>query len=143
MMIKDQLVDELKQAMRARDKLRLEALRYGLSLIKNAEIDKRSELIDEEMVKILRSEVKKRKEAIEQIRGGGREELAKEEEAKVEVLQEFLPKGLSQTEVEKVVDEVMVGGMSDFGGAMKVVMGKLAGRADGAMVAAIVKRKLA
>ena len=142
-MIKDQLVDKLKQAMKAQDKLRLEALRYGLSLIKNSEIDKHGELTDEEVVKILRSEVKKRDEAIEQFKLGGRQDLVIEEQAKVMVLKELLPAAMSEAEVEKVVDEVMVGGMSDFGGAMKAVMGKLAGRADGAIVAAMVKRKLA
>ena len=141
-MLRTELTEKLKAAMKAQDKIRLEALRYVLALVKNAEIDKHAELTDEELVKLVASEVKKRKEAIEQIRGGGREELAVEEEAKVKVLQEFLPEQMSDAEVEKMVGEVIAAGTGDFGGVMKAVMGEVAGRADGKLVAEIVKRRL-
>lgn len=90
-MLRTKLTDELKMAMRAQDRVRLEALRYLWALVKNAEIDKHGELGDEEIVKLAQGEVKKRREAIGQIRAGGREDLVQEEEAKLKVLVEFLP----------------------------------------------------
>jgi uncharacterized protein len=82
-------MEELKAAMKAQAKLRLDAVRYVLALVKNAEIDAKRELEDSEVIKIVRGEVKKRKEAMEMMKG--REDLMAEEEAKVKVLEEFLP----------------------------------------------------
>ena len=142
-MLRQRLLTELKLAMKAQDRLRLEAVRYLLALMQNAEIDKHGEVTDEELIKITRSEIKKRREAIDQIRKGGREELAQEEEAKVKVLEEFLPEGMSEVEIEKIVDQVI--GESeerDFGKVMKLAMQKVAGRVEGKVVSEVVRRKL-
>ena len=143
---------ELTAAMKAQDKVRLEALRYVLALMKNAEIDKHAELTDEELVKLVGSEVKKRKEALRlpsiALRASAQGKLGEkvrqwvdEEEAKLKVLMEWLPEQMSQAEIEKIVDEVMAGGGSDFGSAMRAVMGRGAGRADGRQGAEAGKRE--
>src|SRR3990167_3157301 len=108
-MLRDKLMAELTAAMKAQDKVRLEALRYVLALMKNAEIDKHAELTDEELVKLVGSEVKKRKEALRLAQGKLGEKVRQwvgEEEAKLKVLMEWLPEQMSQAEIEKIVDEV-------------------------------------
>lgn len=97
--LRQKITEELKTAMKAQDRLRLDAIRYVLALVKNAEIDVKRELEDSEVIKVIRGEVKKRQEAIGLIRRGGREELAREEEAKVKVLQEFLPEVMGEVRV--------------------------------------------
>ena len=141
-MLRDKLMEELKTAMKARDKVRLDALRYVLSLVKNAEIDKKADLNDEEVMKLIQSEVKKRREAIEQMKVGGREDLVKIEEDKLKVLGEFLPEQMSEGEIERIVSEAVSTGESNFGGIMRLVIEQVRGRAGGKLVAEIVKRKL-
>lgn len=142
-MLRQKLLTDLKLAMKARDRLRLEAVRYLLALIQNAEIDKHGEVTDEELMKITRSEIKKRQEAIDQIRKGGRGELVQEEEAKVKVLAEFLPEQMGEGEISKLVDQIIgESAEKDFGRIMKQVMERVAGRAEGKIVAEVVKRKL-
>ncbi len=141
-MLRDKIQEQMIAAMKARDKVRLEALRYLWSLIKNVEIDAKRELEDNEVIKVTGTEVKKRKEAIELMKQGGRDDLALSEEDKLKVLQEFLPEQMSEAEVEKIVDEVIAGGVSDFGRVMGQVMGRTAGKADGKVVSEIVKKKL-
>src|SRR3990167_5275008 len=102
-MLRNQIFEQLKAAMKARDKVRLDALRYLWSLIKNAEIDARVDLGDEQVVKIVQGEVKKRKEAMEQMGRAGRGELVTEEEGKLKVLEEFLPEQMSDEEISELV----------------------------------------
>jgi uncharacterized protein YqeY len=142
-MLRQRITDQLKEAMKAKDKTRLEALRYLLSLVKNKEIDKKGELTDEEIVTVAQSEIKKRKEAIELFRKGGREELVTEEEEKLKVLAEFLPEQMSKEEIERKVDEIISGGTKDFGAVMKAVMGEIKGKADGKLVSEVVRERLA
>lgn len=142
-MIKDQIIARMKQALKAQERLSLEAVRYALALIQNAEIDNRGELTDEQVIKLLQGEVRKRKEAIDQIRAGGREDLVQEEEAKVKVLQEFLPEGMGEGEISKLVDQIIgESAEKDFGRIMKQVMERVAGRAEGKIVAEVVRGKL-
>ena len=141
-MLRGEIQKSLTQAMKARDKRRLEALRYVWSLVKNAEIDEKKELDDGQVEKLVASEVKKRKQAIELMKSGGRDEVVKEEQEKLKVIEEFMPEQMGEGEIEKIVDEVMVGGDKDFGTVMGQVMGKTKGKADGKIVGEIVKKKL-
>lgn len=129
-------------AMKAKEVEKLAALRYVWAKIKEAEIDIKRELNDGEVIAILQKEVKARREAIEQFRTAGRSELVAEEEGKLQHLVALLPTMMSETDIEAVVDEVLVGGVNDFGGVMRAVMERVRGKADGAMVSAVVKRKL-
>ncbi len=142
MALRKKIQDEMKAAMRAQEKLKLEALRYLWSLIKNAEIDVKKELGDKEIEAIVKSEVKKRREAIEEIKKSGRNEVVKEEEEKLRVIEAFMPEQLGKAEIEKVVDEIVSEGESDFGKVMGQAMGRFKGKADGKMVAESVKKKL-
>lgn len=144
-MLRQKLLTELKLAMKARNRLRLEAVRYLLALIQNAEIDKHGEVTDEELMKITRSEIKKRREALRLAQGKLGEKGKKwveDEEAKIKVLQEFLPEQMGEREIEKIIDQIISeSGERDFGKVMKLVMQQVAGRAEGKVVAEVVKRK--
>ncbi|MBI2017657.1 GatB/YqeY domain-containing protein [Candidatus Daviesbacteria bacterium] len=140
------LQTDLKEAQLARDEVKVSTLRLLLSEIKNGEIAKSTPLVDQEIISIIQKEVKKRKEARESFRAGGREELASKEESEAKILEEYLPQALSFEELTKIVEssinELGAKSIADMGKVMSVVMGKAAGRADGATVSAIVKEKL-
>lgn len=130
-------------AMKAKDTVRLEAIRYLWSMIRNAEIDKKSELSDEEVIKLIGTEVKKRKEAIEQMKSGGRAELVVSEEGKLQVLMEFLPEQMSESELSELVNQIISEQQTkDFGVIMREVMKKAQGKADGKVVSELVRQKL-
>jgi hypothetical protein len=152
--------DEIKQAMRDREKLRLQTLRSLINDFKNAGIDKRGKeglteevnspaeyLTDEEMIKLIQSAAKSRRESIEQYAAGGRQDLADNEQAELEILSEFLPKQLDEAELEAIVkaaiDETGASSMADMGGVMKVAQVQIAGRADGKRVSGVVRGLLA
>ena len=142
-MLRDTIQQQMIAAMKTQEKERLEALRYLWSLIRNAEIDNKGNLGDEQVMKIIQTEVKKRKEAIEQMKQGGRGELANEEEVKVKVLVEFLPEQLTEEEIGNQVTEVIRElGTKDVGMVMREVMKKAQGKADGKMVSEVVKKNL-
>lgn len=140
-MLRNEIQDQMKQAMKSQDKVRLEALRFLWSEMRNAEIDAKHELIDEEIVKIIRREVKKREEAIEQMKKMGRDELVTQELAKLSVLTEYVEE-MSVDQIEEMVDGVINGGVNEFGLVMKEVMGLAGGKADGKKVAEMVNSKL-
>jgi uncharacterized protein YqeY len=139
--------DEVKDAMRARDAQRRDALRLILSSLQGAEKELQRPLSDDESLQVLQRERKKRIEAAEAFRAGGREEQAAAEEAELAVLQEFMPEPLSEDELEAIVDNVIaeVGAtsMGDLGRVMADVMPQVSGRADGSMVSQLVREKLA
>ena len=139
--------DELKEAMKARDAERRDALRLILNALKGSEKELQRPLSEEEELQVLQRERKRRIEAAEAFRGGGREEQAEAEERELEVLEEFMPEPLSEDEVEEIVDDVIaeVGAtsMADLGRVMADVMPQIAGRADGSQVSQIVREKLA
>ncbi len=139
--------DEVKDAMRARDVQRRDALRLILSSLQGAEKELQRPLSDDESLQVLQRERKKRIEAAEAFRAGGREEQAAAEEAELAVLQEFMPEPLSEDELEAIVDNVIaeVGAtsMGDLGRVMADVMPQVSGRADGSMVSQLVREKLA
>jgi uncharacterized protein len=121
-------------------------LRLLLAEIKNEEIKKGEQLSDPDMVSMVQREVKKRREAAEGFRSGGREESAKVEEQELEVLQAYLPEQLSNEELTKMVEEAInelgANSISDMGKVIGLVMGKVAGKAEGGAVSSIVKQKL-
>lgn len=144
--LKEKLQDDMKKALKSSDKLRLKVIRFVLSQIKNAEIDKGGELSDEEIIKVISKEIKKIEEAAEEFKNGGNAARAEEELKEAEILKEYLPEPLTSEELEKIIDaaieEVGAKTLKDLGAVMKVLMPKIAGRADGKIASEIVKKKL-
>ena len=141
--LRAQLLNQLKEAMKSQDKLRLETIRNLLSLVKNAEIDLKHEVSDEEFMQIVQKEVKRRKEAIEQFKSAGRQETAAEEEDKLEVFFQFMPKQLSEeelvSEMQKIKQEINA---TEIPQLMKEAQARLRGKADGKDVARVVQQVL-
>jgi uncharacterized protein YqeY len=141
------LEDELKEAMVARDEERRDTLRLILASLRAAEKELQRPLHDDEELQVLQRERKRRTEAAEAFRAGGRDEQAEAEERELEVLEEFMPEPLSEDELEEIVDDVIaeVGAtsMRDIGRVMADVMPQVAGRADGSAVSQLVREKLA
>jgi hypothetical protein len=147
MSLKQQLSDAMKSAMKAKDSLRLTTVRMVLAAVKNREIEQRGELADEEVVGVLSSLVKQRKESVQLYREGGRAELAEKEEAELAILQEFLPAPLAVEEIaaliERAVAETGAAGPRDMGKVMKIISAETRGRADGKLVSDMVRERLA
>lgn len=139
---RDIIQGQIKEAMKARESVRLESLRFVWSRIKELEIDKKSDLNQEEVMAVVIKEVKSRKEAIEQFKGAGRDDLVSQEEEKLVFLTDLLPEMMSREGVEKIVEEVLSSGNTDFGAVMGQVMGKVKGKADGKMVSEVVREKI-
>jgi uncharacterized protein YqeY len=141
------LESELKEAMVARDAERRNTLRLILASLRSAEKELQRPLHDDEELQVLQRERKRRTEAVEAFRAGGREEQADTEERELAVLEEFMPEPLSEDELEEIVDDVIaeVGAtsMRDIGRVMADVMPQVAGRADGSAVSQLVREKLA
>jgi uncharacterized protein len=139
--------DEVKQATLARDADRRDALRLILSALRSAEKELQRPLSDEEELQVLQRERKRRIEAAEAFRDGGRDEQAEAEERELAVLQEFMPEQLSEEDLEEIVDDAIAENgatsMRDFGRVMADVMPQVSGRADGSVVSQLVKEKLA
>jgi uncharacterized protein len=147
--LKARLRSDLNDAMRARDQVRLRTLRMALAAITNEEVAGAAarELRDDEIVKVLTREAKKRREAAEAFAAAGRAEQAAAERAEGEVLAGYLPRQLTDEEIRQVVaaaiTETGAAGMPAMGQVMKVVTPRVAGRAEGSRVAAEVRRQLA
>jgi uncharacterized protein YqeY len=139
--------EELKAAMRAREAERRDTLRLILSSLKGAEKDLQRPLSNEEELQVLQRERKRRIEAAEAFRSGGRGEQAEAEERELAVLQEFMPEPLSEDALEEIVDDAIAENgatsMGDFGRVMADVMPQVSGRADGSVVSQLVREKLA
>lgn len=148
-MLTEQLRSDLTAAMKRRDEVAVAAIRMALAAVSEASVAGREarQLTDDEVLRILGKEVKRRDEAAEAFRGGGRDDRAERELAERAVLAAYLPAPLTGEEVEALVAEVLAeGGFSepkDIGPAMKAVTARIAGRADGRAVAALVKSRLA
>jgi uncharacterized protein YqeY len=144
--LKERLKEDMKAALKAKDKVKLSTIRMIQSLIKNAEIEKRGELTDEEIVQLLMKYAKQRKESIELYQKGGRQDLVEKEKAELAVVESYLPKQMSEEEVRALVEEAIreSGATSpkDLGKVMKLVMPKVKGRADGSLVNRIAKELL-
>jgi uncharacterized protein len=142
-----EIEDEMKEAMKARDAERRDALRLILNALRVSEKELQRPLSDDEELQVLQRERKRRIEAAEAFRAGGREEQAESEERELAVLEEFMPAPLTEEEIEDIVDdaiaEVGATSMADLGRVMADVMPQIAGRADGSVVSQIVREKLA
>ena len=138
---------ELREAMKSRDAERRDALRLILNALKGSEKELQRPLSEDEELQVLQRERKRRIEAADAFRSGGREEQAESEERELAILEEFMPAPLSEDEVEDIVDdaiaEVGATSMADLGRVMADVMPQVAGRADGSVVSQIVREKLA
>ncbi|HEX2204138.1 MAG TPA: GatB/YqeY domain-containing protein [Longimicrobium sp.] len=141
--VKEQLRADLNAARRERDKLRTTVLTTLLSEVRNKEIEVGHELGDEEVQAVATSAIKRRREAAEQMRAGGREELAAKEESEAAILQGYLPPQLSEDEVRALIREAVAGGAKDVGGVMKAVMPKARGKFDGKELNRLVREALA
>lgn len=141
-----QLSEDLKQAMRDKDKVKLSVLRMVKAAVRNAEIDGRRDLSDDEVIGVLRKEVKQRRETIATLEGSGREDLIAEAEAEILVLSAYLPAALSEAELIAIVREVaeQVGAVSkaDIGKLMPAVMKRVGAAAEGRTVNRIVQSVL-
>lgn len=144
------LLDTLRKdtfaAMKAGDEVKIGILQIAVGSIKNEELKKGEALNEEEEIKVLRTEVKKLKDAIEQYKTAGRDDLVSRESAQLVIIEAYLPSLMSEADVEKVVQakmtELNVIGMSDMGRLMGVVMKELAGKADGGVVKQVVTNLL-
>jgi len=139
--------DELKEAMRERDNDRRDALRLILSSLRSAEKELQRPLNEQEELQVLQRERKKRVDAEEAFRAAGRVEQADAEDFELEVLEEFMPEPLSETELEEIIDDAIAENgatsLRDLGRVMADVMPQVAGRADGSEVSQLVREKLA
>jgi uncharacterized protein YqeY len=142
-MLRQTIFDQIKQAMKAHQTDKLGVLRFIYSEIKNVEIDAKHELTDNEVIGLLRKEVKRRKEAIDQYRAGGRDDIVSKELAELTIIETFLPAQMSVETIEKIVTDIVAQNQThDFGQLMKLVMAATQGQADGKLVSQIVRSKL-
>ncbi len=146
MRLTETLAAELKAAMKAQDSVTVSTIRLLLSDIKYAEIEKGSQIADDEVVAVIKRSVKKRKEAIDMYVKGGRDELAEAEKEEMAVLKKYLPDEMSDEDIAVIVRECIAGsgasGPSDMGRVMQLVMKKTGGRADGKTVNMMVMEAL-
>ena len=142
----DQLLDDIKTAMKSREKEKLSALRFLHAEIKNVGINERREPTDEDVLNVIGRLVKQRQEAIEQFQKGGRDDLVAQESFQLDVYRAYQPEQLSETEIAELVEQAIAAtgasGKKDMGNVMKAVMPQVKGRAEGKVVNAIVSQKL-
>jgi uncharacterized protein YqeY len=145
--LQDKLNQELMNAMRAKDQVTKDTLRLVKTAIRNAEVEQRQDLTDDEILQVIGKQAKMLRDALEEIRPAGRVALAEEYEAQLRVLEGYLPEMMSREEIEAVVREVVVElGAEDLkamGGVMREMMSRLKGRADGKLVNQVVREQLA
>jgi uncharacterized protein YqeY len=147
MTLQEKIQAHIADAMRNKDQLRLGALRMMKTAVKNKEIEKMKPLEENEVIAVLNTLVKQRKDSIEQFRKGGREELAQKEEAEIKVIEEYLPAAAAEEDIRNAVAaaiaETGAASIKDMGKVMKAAMARLAGKTvDGGRVSQLVKEKL-
>jgi len=144
--LKTRISDAMKDAMRAKDKARLSAIRLMLAELKKVEVDERIELEDDRIFSILDKMLKQRRDSIKQYEAGNRQDLADVEQAEIDVIQEFLPVALTEAEISDIVSDAIseagASSMKDMGVVMNIVRPKVMGRADMGQVSGLVKSKL-
>ena len=137
------IFDDMKKALKNKDKLRLSTLRMIRAAMKNAEISKREKLTENEIVAIISNNLKKLEESLDIFIKGQRAELADKAKKEIEIVKEYLPEQLSEEEVEKIVKETIIKfefkGLQDIGPAMREIMPQLKGKADGKIVNKMVR----
>ncbi|MFV0450055.1 MAG: GatB/YqeY domain-containing protein [Vibrio sp.] len=143
----DNLREEQKLAMKAKDKARLGTIRLALSAIKQREVDEKITLTDDDIVAVLTKMVKQRRDSVSQYEAANRLDLAEVEQAEITVLEEFMPQPLSEEEVAALIDSAIAesspAGMQDMGKVMAILKPQIQGRADMGKVSGLVRAKLA
>ena len=147
MTLQEKIQSHLSDAMRSKDQLRLSVLRMMKTAVKNKEVEKMKPLEETEVIAVLNTLVKQRKDSVEQFRKGSREELARKEEAEIKIIEEYLPAAASDDEIRHAVGEAVqetgAAAMKDMVKVMKATMSRLAGKTvDGSRVSQLVKEKL-
>ena len=147
MALKDQIIADMTAAMKAKDAARTSTLRMVKAAITNREKEGGAALTDEDVMKLLRSQMKQRRDSVEQYQKAGRQDLVDKEQAELAIIEAYLPQAASQEEIDAAVVAAIVetgaSSMKDMGAVMKAAMAKLAGKnADGKMVSETVKAKL-
>ncbi len=144
--LKDELLEDMKIAMKQKDKDRISVIRMARAAIKNVEIDKRKDLVDEEVIEVLAKEVKQRRDSIEEYARVGKDDVVQKLKEEIEILTKYLPRQLTREELETLVDEVVQdtesSSMKDMGKVMGAIMPRIKGRADGKIVSELVKERL-
>jgi uncharacterized protein YqeY len=144
--LREKIANDMRDAMKAREAVRVAALRMLMASVKNSEVEKRKELSDDEVLDVVTKEAKRRRESIDAFEKGGRTDLVEKETAELTVLEAYLPERLSDDELAALVDaaiaETGASSPKQMGDVMKALMPKLRGRADGGQVSALVKSKL-
>ncbi len=146
MSLMEKIRNDMKDAMRVKDKERLGTIRMLISEIKKRQIDSGKEFDDNDILGVIKSMVKSREDSVNAYREGGREDLAEKEQKEIEILKSYLPKQLSEKEIEKIVEDAIkesdAVSVRDMGKVMKIVMAKYGSQVDGKTVNRIVKEKL-
>ena len=147
MTIQEKIQSQMSDAMRNKEQLRLSVLRMMKTAVKNKEVDKMKPLEENEVIAVLNTLVKQRKDSVEQFRNGGREELARKEEEEIKIIEEYLPAAASEEDIRRAIDDAVqetgAASMKDMGKVMKAALARLAGKsADGSRVSQMVKEKL-
>lgn len=142
----EKIQTDLKEYMKARDEVKVSTLRFLLSAIHNAKIEKREELTDEDVIGVIQKQVKQRKESIESFEKGDRDDLVQKETKELEILQKYLPEQISDSELDILVDKAIKDTSSssvvDIGKVMGKLSSELKGKADMSVVSSIVRKKL-
>ncbi|MFD1772903.1 GatB/YqeY domain-containing protein [Paenibacillus rhizophilus] len=138
MNLSERLNEDMKQAMKSKDKFKLSTIRMVRSTIKNLEIDLKRTLDDNEVLDILSREIKQRKDALQEFEKAGRDELAASNKAEIEIIQQYLPEQLSEEEIQVIVQQTIqetgASSKSEMGKVMSALLPKVKGRADGKLV---------
>jgi uncharacterized protein YqeY len=144
--LKERLISDMKEAMKAKDKVKLSTIRMINSLIKNAEIEKKGELTDDEIVSLLMKYAKQRRESIQMYEKGGRQDLVEKEREELSIVESYLPEQMSEEEIRELVEEAVretgAKSLKDMGTVMKYLMPKVKGKAEGSLVNRIVREVL-
>ncbi len=148
-MLLEKISSSLKEAMINKDSFKTSVLRMVIAAVRNKEIEKKGkgqDMTEDDVIDVLRKEIKKRKDASEMYQSGGRMESANEEEKELQFIESFLPAQMSDDEIKKIVSEILEGFVNptqkDFGAIIKKTMEKIGGKADGSSVSAIIKDSL-
>jgi len=146
MSLMPEIEEQFKTALKTQDKPRLSALRMLRAALKNKEVERRGKLEDPEILSVIKGLIRQGKEAIDQFEKGGRPDLSEKEKTEIEIYSGFLPAQATISEMEEIIDQIILeikaGGIKDMGKVMKAAVARLAGRAEGQTIQSIVKQKL-
>lgn len=142
----EKIQTDLKESMKARDEVKVSTLRFLLSAVHNAKIEKREELTDEDVIGVIQKQVKQRKESIESFEKGDRDDLVQKETKELEILEKYLPEQISDSEldilIDKAIKDTSSSSVADIGKVMGKLSSELKGKADMSVVSSVVRKKL-